>query len=177
MPKSAFRETPDTEEQSDFIAKFIEDHIKIHKENKNQTRDRIRGCLAGGAAGDALGYPVEFMSRKNILAHYGKMGIQVFETDEKGKALVSDDTQMTLFTANGILMGLTRTYMRGIGNSPEKYVDGAYLDWYYTQTGRKKIYFTNDWHYTWLRDLFIFSLADSGFSCIFYTFAFGKRIS
>lgn len=153
MPKSAFRETPDTEEQSDFIAKFIEDHIKIHKENKNQTRDRIRGCLAGGAAGDALGYPVEFMSRKNILAHYGKMGIQVFETDEKGKALVSDDTQMTLFTANGILMGLTRTYMRGIGNSPEKYVDGAYLDWYYTQTGRKKIYFTNDWHYTWLRDL------------------------
>lgn len=43
--------------------------------------------------------------------------------------------------------------MRGIGGAPEKYVNGAYLDWYYTQTGRKKEFLTNDWHYTWLRDL------------------------
>lgn len=30
-------------------------------------QDRIRGSLIGGAIGDALGYPVEFMSRKAIL--------------------------------------------------------------------------------------------------------------
>jgi len=44
--------------------------------------------------------------------------------------------------------------MRGIGGQPENYVDGAYLDWYYTQTGIKaKILGDNDFHYTWLRDL------------------------
>ena len=44
---------------------------------------------------------------------------------------------MTLFTANGMLMGLTRLHMRGIGNLPYFYVNVAYEDWYYTQ---KKTY-------------------------------------
>lgn len=30
---------------------------------------RFRGCLVGGAVGDALGAPVEFMSRAEIVAH------------------------------------------------------------------------------------------------------------
>ncbi len=126
------------------------------KERKRNewVKDCIRGSLMAGAAGDALGYPVEFMSRNTILKRYGKEGITKFEIDRNGKALVSDDTQMTLFTANGILMGITRGAMRGIGGQPENYVDGAYLDWYYTQTGIKaKILGDNDFHYTWLRDL------------------------
>lgn len=117
-----------------------------------ELQDKIRGCLMAGAAGDALGYAVEFMRREHILAKYGERGITRFEIDRKGKALISDDTQMTLFTANGLLMGLTRGYMRGIGCAPEKYVDGAYIDWYYTQSGLKKETY-NDFHYTWLRDL------------------------
>ena len=52
-----------------------------------------------------------------------------------------------------MLMGVTRGSMRGIGGQPEGYVDVAYLDWYYTQTGKKKKMLTNDFHYTWLRDL------------------------
>ena len=116
-------------------------------------RDRARGSLMAGAAGDALGYPVEFMSRKSILKRYGGQGITRFELDPKGRALVSDDTQMTLFTANGILMGLTRGCMRGIGGYPPSYVGGAYEDWYYTQTGRKSEWSVDDFHYTWLRDL------------------------
>ena len=107
----------------------------------------------GGAAGDALGYPVEFMDRQSILSEYGSSGIKTFELDRSGKALVSDDTQMSLFTANGILMGITRGYMRGIGGEPENYVDGAYVDWYYTQTGEKREDKNYDFHYTWLRDL------------------------
>ena len=118
-----------------------------------RTHDRIRGSLMAGAAGDALGYTVEFMSRNSILARYGNRGITEFDLDAEGKAPVSDDTQMTLFTACGMLMGITRGYMRGIGGQPEKYVNGAYLDWYYTQTGKKKQMLTNDFHYTWLRDL------------------------
>ncbi|MGN0088643.1 MAG: ADP-ribosylglycohydrolase family protein [Candidatus Limimorpha sp.] len=106
-----------------------------------------------GAAGDALGYEVEFMSRRSILSRFGENGITKFALDSNGKALISDDTQMTLFTANGMLMGLTRGYMRGIGGRPEKYVDIAYLDWYYTQTGKKREMLIDDWHPTWLRDL------------------------
>lgn len=99
--------------------------------------DKIRGSLMAGAAGDALGYPVEFMNRNAIISKFGEKGITQFEIDHSGKALVSDDTQMTLFTANGMLMGLTRGYMRGIGGRPEAYVMFAYMDWYFTQTGGK----------------------------------------
>lgn len=122
------------------------------EERKRRVKDCIRGSLMAGAVGDALGYPVEFMSRNAILARYGDKGITEFKLDSDGKALVSDDTQMTLFTANGMLMGLTRGYMRGIGGDPKDYVDGAYIDWYYTQTVNKKSE-RDDFHYTWLRDL------------------------
>lgn len=122
------------------------------EERKRRVKDCIRGSLMAGAAGDALGYPVEFMSRNAILARYGDKGITRFKLDSDGKALVSDDTQMTLFTANGMLMGLTRGYMRGIGGDPKDYVDGAYIDWYYTQTVNK-VSERDDFHYTWLRDL------------------------
>lgn len=153
MPKSAYRKTPETKEQIEFIKRFI-DSCKRNKEDMSiRVQDCIRGSLMAGAAGDALGYTVEFMNRNSILSRYGVRGITEFELDNNGNALISDDTQMTLFTANGILMGLTRGYMRGIGGRPENYVDGAYLDWYYTQTGNKREILTNDFHYTWLRDL------------------------
>ncbi|MBQ8628637.1 MAG: ADP-ribosylglycohydrolase family protein [Prevotella sp.] len=153
MPKSAYRETPETKEQIDFIERFINTGKSYKKDKAKRVADSIRGCLMAGAAGDALGYEVEFMRRRAILSRFGEQGITTFALDGNGKALISDDTQMTLFTANGMLMGLTRGYMRGIGGRPEKYVDGAYLDWYYTQTGRKKEILINDFHYTWLRDL------------------------
>ena len=153
MPKSAYRITPETKEQIDFIEQFINSN-KAYKEDKaKRVPDSIRGCLMAGAAGDALGYEVEFMSSRSILSRFGENGITKFALDRNGKALISDDTQMTLFTANGMLMGLTRGYMRGIGGRPEKYVDIAYLDWYYTQTGKKREMLIDDWHPTWLRDL------------------------
>ena len=65
--------------------------------NKN---DKIRGCLVGGTIGDALGYAVEFIREPQIFSRYGKDGITKYELDNRtGKALISDDTQMTLFTA------------------------------------------------------------------------------
>lgn len=96
--------------------------------------DRIRGCLFGGAVGDALGYPVEFLKEAEIFAHFGESGITEFCLDEKtGKALISDDTQMTLFTANGLLYGDTRGHLRGIAGEPEFYVETAYQEWLLTQ--------------------------------------------
>ena len=153
MPKASHRKSPETQEQIDFVRQFVESCKQREEYMRLRTKDRIRGSMMAGAAGDALGYTVEFMSRRSIIAQYGSKGITKFDLSSDGKALVSDDTQMTLFTACGMLMGVTRGYMRGIGGQPEKYVDGAYLDWYYTQTGRKKKMLTDDFHYTWLRDL------------------------
>lgn len=65
--------------------------------------DKIRGCLVGGAIGDSLGYSVEFMTYPSIIRQYGSDGITSF-TLKDNLALFSDDTQMTLFTANGLLM-------------------------------------------------------------------------
>lgn len=153
MPKASHRKSPETQEQIDFVRRFADSCKQREEAMKLRTKDSIRGSLMAGAAGDALGYTVEFMSRKSILAQYGDKGITQFDLTADNKALVSDDTQMTLFTACGMLMGVTRGYMRGIGGRPEKYVDGAYLDWYYTQTGKKKELLIDDFHYTWLRDL------------------------
>lgn len=96
--------------------------------------DKILGSLAGGAVGDALGYAVEFWGEEQIFGKYGERGITEYELDSfTGKALISDDTQMTLFTANGLLVGDTRGAMRGIQGWPRHYVAQAYQDWLYTQ--------------------------------------------
>lgn len=135
------------------MTEMIFDDNKQNKEMEGcWIADCIRGSLMAGAAGDALGYEVEFISRSSILNRYGPSGITRFEL-LGGKALISDDTQMTLFTANGLLTGLTRGYMRGVGGRPECYVSSAYLDWYYTQTGLKRNTFSGDIPSTWLRDL------------------------
>ena len=77
---------------------------RIETQGRTTQNDRIIGCLLGGAAGDALGYAVEFVSYDGIIKKYGKKGITSYSLDrESGKALISDDTQMTLFTAQGLL--------------------------------------------------------------------------
>ncbi len=110
----------------------------------------IRGCLFGGAVGDALGYPVEFLSEQAIFERYGAAGITHYELDPgSGKALISDDTQMTLFTANGLLVGDTRGCMRGIQGNPRGYVAIAYQDWLHTQLGKRP----EDKQFSWLCDV------------------------
>lgn len=110
------------------------------EENKKYL-DKICGCLIGGAAGDALGYPIEFFSWQEIQEHFGSNGIEKYQIDKHtGQALISDDTQMTLFTANGILYGYTRGCLRGIMAPIENYIHMAYLDWLTTQTKTKRGY-------------------------------------
>lgn len=124
--------------------------------------DKIRGSLMAAAAGDALGYAVEFIHKSTIDKRYGSDGITTFELNG-GKALISDDTQMSLFTANGLLMGITRCAMRGIGSWPEEYVVEAYKDWYYTQTRDKRRCDS----YSWLRALpRMYSLRAPGITCM-----------
>ncbi len=126
---------------------------------KEVNLDKIRGSLIGGAIGDALGYPVEFLDRQSILSQYGTSGITEYKLSRTtGKALISDDTQMTLFTANGILVGDTRDCMRGIAADPHVYVQQAYLDWLLTQnedysTGKKTKRYNGKCGISWLLDV------------------------
>ena len=113
-------------------------------------KDKIRGSLIGGAIGDALGYPVEFMSLAAIKNKYGKDGIIDFEINEKSKAIVSDDTQMTLFTANGLMFGVTRWATYGALADLPSFVMTAYEEWYQTQT---KVKDYNAYHTCWIRDI------------------------
>ncbi len=114
--------------------------------------DKYRGCLIGGAAGDALGYAVEFMSEKSIFKQYGKTGITDYELTN-GKALISDDTQMTLFTANGLLVGTTRGKLRGIMAPYPSYIAMSYKDWYRTQKERYPLDKENPFACSWLVDI------------------------
>ncbi len=65
---------------------------------------RFRGCLLGGAVGDALGAPVEFTSLSTILDRYGPDGITDYSPAFGRLGAITDDTQMTLFTAEGLLV-------------------------------------------------------------------------
>ncbi len=95
--------------------------------------DKARGCLAGGAAGDALGYAVEFHRLHEILTLYGSDGIRNYEPDARGLARISDDTQMTLFTADGLLSAYTQD-TNPSQESILKHMQEAYLAWFETQT-------------------------------------------
>ncbi len=93
--------------------------------------DQYRGCLIGGAVGDALGYAVEFMSNREIRRKYGAQGITAYELD-RGKARISDDTQMTLYTANGLLRADTIRHQDGLVSFPSA-IWRCYRDWLKTQ--------------------------------------------
>jgi len=80
-------------------------------------KDLFKASLLGGAIGDALGYTAEFMRLNEIKSKYGDTGITDLEIDKStGKALISDDTQMTLFTADGMMWVYYRCGRRGIGS-------------------------------------------------------------
>jgi ADP-ribosylglycohydrolase len=93
---------------------------------------RIRGCLLGGAVGDALGAPVEFLTLPEIRARYGPAGIVDYAPAYGRPGAVTDDTQMTLFTAEGCLRAVTRGSERGIWHPPTVLYH-AYLRWLRTQ--------------------------------------------
>ncbi|MDO4571920.1 MAG: ADP-ribosylglycohydrolase family protein [Clostridia bacterium] len=81
------------------------------------------GCLLGGAVGDALGYPVEFMNEASIFNQFGRDGIRTL-AQAGAPAKISDDTQMTLFAANGIICKIL-----GAGLAP----NCPYREWLATQ--------------------------------------------
>lgn len=105
---------------------------------QEKLQDKIRGSLVGGAVGDAFGYPVEFIySYEEIRTKYGDNGIAEYDLSKPWidatslKALFSDDTQMSLYTAEGLLEA------ENTGRPLIATICNSYLAWYGLQVGRK----------------------------------------
>jgi ADP-ribosylglycohydrolase len=99
------------------------------------SHSRIRGCLLGGAVGDAIGAPVELLSLQEIRHRFGPDGIRNYAPVYGRRGAITDDTQMTLFTAEGLLRATMRMSERGICHPPSV-VHHAYLRWLLTQHER-----------------------------------------
>lgn len=103
---------------------------------KRFTADNFAGCLVGGAIGDALGYVIEFEDSESIFQRYGDEGIKDFSQEED--VFISDDTQMTMFTANGLLYYATSG--GPAGRSLNTCLHDAYMDWLHSQnTGKASL--------------------------------------
>lgn len=95
--------------------------------------DKYTGCLIGGAIGDALGAPIEFMHLKSIKSTFGDDGVQDYIEFPNGFGEFTDDTQMTLFTAEGLLRAYHRSVIKGIGGALNIITHHSYLRWLHTQ--------------------------------------------
>jgi|GEM_PF-1605902 len=100
---------------------------------KFDKKNVYQGCLMGGAIGDALGAPIEFLSISQIQSKYGPKGIDSYVEFGDGTGEFTDDTQMTLFTAEGLLRAWHRSMQRGIGGAEGTIVYQSYLRWLHTQ--------------------------------------------
>ncbi|NDP63336.1 ADP-ribosylglycohydrolase family protein [Polaromonas sp.] len=97
---------------------------------------RVLGCILGGAVGDAFGYAIEFDSWDAICRQHGPRGLRE-PVMQRGQLVVSDDTQMTLFTLEAMAVTLpgqlpplfNETLMRPFQAACRR----AYLRWGITQ--------------------------------------------
>ena len=97
-----------------------------------RTPEHFKGCLIGGAIGDALGAPIEFMSIDQIRSEFGEMGLMDYSEAYGRNGAITDDTQMTLFTAEGLILSKVRQEYEG----DKGVISAGYhalLRWLYTQ--------------------------------------------
>jgi ADP-ribosyl-[dinitrogen reductase] hydrolase len=93
--------------------------------------DQIEACLLGGAIGDALGADIEFASLAQIRQRFPK-GFGDLPRHDGIAGAITDDTQMTLFTAEGLIRASVRYEERGICHPPSV-VHHALLRWLRSQ--------------------------------------------
>lgn len=98
-----------------------------------KTLEHFEGCLLGGAVGDALGAPVEFMTLEEIKDRFGPEGIDNFSPAYGKTGAITDDTQMALFTAEGLILSRARQAEDPASDQVTLSVYHAYLRWLSTQ--------------------------------------------
>lgn len=126
------------DEQGHFSKKVLrradEEYFRTLENYPHMQRDpaAVLGCLLGGAVGDALGAPVEFLDWSQIRREFGKQGIADFVPVYGQLGAITDDTQMMLFTAEGLLRAYVRSTTKGIC-LPHSVIHHALLRWLLTQ--------------------------------------------
>lgn len=109
--------------------------------------DKFEGAIIGSALGDAFGYPLMNLSFEDICAAFEKCGARELAVNRKtGTGLFTEATQMTLFTADGILWA-SNEHTAYENSAVANYVFYAYQEWLYMQT--KTI---ADREYEWIFD-------------------------
>lgn len=98
---------------------------------------QLRTSLLGGAIGDSLGAEIEFLSLGEIRHRYPD-GLNDLPPHKGLHGAITDDTQMTLFTAEGLIRAQIRSSLKGICHPPS-IVHHALLRWYSTQGGTPEI--------------------------------------
>lgn len=86
-----------------------------------------------------------------IAARYGSKGIVGFEPDGGPAGAVTDDTQMTMFTVEGLIRAKVRQNLQGSSDWPAV-VHHAYLRWLMTQLGSYEVRSSIDGLDGWLID-------------------------
>lgn len=92
----------------------------------------FRGAFLGLAVGDAMGYTVDSKTLAEIRADYGPNGLLGYDL-VNGYADVTSYTQLAAYSANGLLLGLTRGRMRLKMAPLVRYVALAIKEWSRTQ--------------------------------------------
>ncbi len=90
--------------------------------------DRFIACMLAGAVGDALGAGIEFATIETIRETHGPAGVTGYVDAYDGVGAITDDTQMTMFTLEGLIRG-----HRGEHADPFAPLQHAYQRWLHTQ--------------------------------------------
>lgn len=98
---------------------------------------RLHASLLGGAYGDSLGAEIEFLSLDAIRRKFPD-GISDLPPHQGLRGAITDDTQMTLFTAEGLIRAHVRGTLKGICHPPSV-VHHALLRWHRTQGGKPRV--------------------------------------
>ncbi len=105
----------------------------------SRVRSRFGGCLLGGAVGDALGAPVEFLDLDEIVSAYGEAGIRDYAPAYGKLGAITDDTQMTLFTAEALLSAHVASAQQGHDPDFFRAAAAAYARWLMTQENSRLV--------------------------------------
>ena len=132
----------------------------------SRVRTRFHGCLLGGAVGDALGAPVEFLDLDEIVRVYGEAGIRDYAPAYGKLGAITDDTQMTLFTAEAVLSARIASIQQG--QEPDFFRSGAaaYARWLMTQENSRLVAPGNTKSSWLLQQKRLFSRRAPGATCL-----------
>ena len=101
-PKSRYRQSPETEEQRNYILSWNEDAPDA---NHDAILSRAQGCLMGQLAGDSLGSLVEFKSAEEIRGLYPS-GVRMLADGGTWNTLAgqpTDDSELALMLARSLV--------------------------------------------------------------------------